>query len=88
MPNCFQLIKISDLEPAVLQDIDNELWLKFAGSIPEPNDKWYLNWYNTVGVMLSCGRTFREIKKELSEEMAPVINYLGQNYLSRAWAYR
>jgi hypothetical protein len=88
MPNCFNLTKIGEQEPTVLQKIDNELWLEFWGSIPEPNDFWYQNWYNIIGMLLACGRSFTEIKEILCGEMRPVIEYLAANYTSCAWAHR
>lgn len=88
MPNCFQLTRKGSDEATKLQEIDNELWLEFNGSIPEPNDKWYMNWYNTVGLMLACGKTFEQIKEELSEDIGPVVDFLNHNYTARSWAER
>jgi hypothetical protein len=85
MPNCFQLYKKGEEEPTVLQNIDDELWLKFTGSVPEPNKQWYSNWYGSVGLMLSCGQSFQEIKETLSVSMGPVIDYLNENYTQHAW---
>ena len=88
MPNCFQLYRKGEAEPTVLQNIDNELWLKFTGSIPKQNDTWYFNWYSSIGLMLSCGKDFNDIREILSREMEPIIDYLDCNYTSQAWYER
>ncbi len=85
MPNCFQLIKKGEEEPTVLQTIDDDLWNLFENSVPDPNTQWYRNWYNTIGLMLSVGRSFEEIRMELSDEMGPIISYLSENYTIRCW---
>jgi hypothetical protein len=85
MPNCFQLYKKGEEEPSILQDVDNDLWLKFEGSIPEPNDKWYQNWYNTVGLLLAMGESFDQIKENASIEMYVVVSYLERIYTHSAW---
>jgi len=85
MPNCFQLTKKGESEPSKLEEIDNELWLKFEGSIPEPNDRWWANWYNIVGLPLACGKSFNEIALEAEGELLEAINYLDKNYEVRSW---
>ena len=86
MPNCFQLTKIGEQEPTTLQDIDNDLWNLFGGGVPEPNDKWYLNWYGTVGFDLANGQNWDDILKNCkTDNQKAVVNYLKENYTSSAW---
>jgi hypothetical protein len=85
MPNCFQLYRKGEAEPSILQDIDNELWLKFGGAIPEPNDHWFMGWHDSIGLMLACGNSFEKIKATLSKEIRPIVEYLENNYTPAAW---
>lgn len=83
MPNCFQLIKIGEQEPSILQEIDRDLWNHFEGNVPEPDNKWYLNWYNTIGFSLSCGNSWEEIRELcLTDRIKAVVDYLAANYRS------
>jgi hypothetical protein len=88
MPNCFQLTKIGEEEPSTLVEIDNALWLKFEGSVPEPNDYWFRGWYDSVGFELALGRTFTEIRAQWSvnSRITPVVEYLEKHYTVRCWA--
>lgn len=85
MPNCFTLTKIGDKQPAILKDLDTELWIHFEGAEPENNDHWYRNWYNTVGFALALGKTIDECFEltDRPEEIA-VIQYLKDNYTTNA----
>jgi hypothetical protein len=87
MPNCFQLTKIGEEVATTLQEVDNELWLKFVGSIPKPNDHWYCGWYDSVGFDLACGNSFDVIKASYSvnSRIVPVIEYLKKYYTARSW---
>ena len=86
MPNCFQLTRKGEKEPRKLQEIDNELWVHFEGAVPETNDKWYYNWYNTVGLLLSCGKRFEEIfDVGFCDRLSEVILYLDEYYTSDSW---
>ncbi|MDA3808600.1 MAG: hypothetical protein PF440_11900 [Thiomicrorhabdus sp.] len=90
MPVCYQLTRVGEDKPSMLQDIDSELWEKFS-STPEPenNDKWFLNWHNTVGMLLAMGKTFKDIRRILdlpSESVDDkVLTYLETNYTSNSW---
>ena len=88
MPNCFQLTRKKHSSPEILQQVDRELWEHFTGSIPEPDDHWYFNWYGTIGLMLSCGKTFAELKDRYSETMLPIVEYLEEHFEVRCWAER
>ena len=90
MPNCFQLYKKGCSEPSILQAVDDELWLKFFGNVPEPNDHWYCGWYDCIGFRLSMGRTFEDIQKEFSEgnwstKIKNALNHLQKHYTTRSW---
>ena len=90
MPNCFQLIKKGEEEPTNLQTIDDEIWLKFYGSIPEPNLHWYCGWYDCIGLRLAMGKCFKDIQKEFSvgnwtEKIKNVLDHLQEHYTARSW---
>lgn len=90
MPNCFQLIKIGEDEPTPFAEIDDKLWLEFEGSIPEPHDQWYRYWFDTIGLELSMGRSWTQIKQDLSSnsKMGPIVDYLSKHYTARSWYER
>jgi uncharacterized protein YcfL len=87
MPNCFQLTKIGEQEPTVLQIVDDELWLEFTGKVPVPNVRWYRYWYDTIGLELAMGRSFKQILISLKAQskLAPIIEYLEKHYIIRCW---
>ena len=86
MPNCFQLYKKGESEPTILQKIDDDLWNHFEGAVPEPNDKWYLDWYNTVGLSLACGMGWEGIRELcLTDRAKEVVDYLAERYETSAW---
>lgn len=86
MPNCFQLTKIGEEEPTTLQNIDNDLWNLFGGGVPEPNDKWFMNWHGTIGLSLACGQGWDEIRSYcLTDRARAVVDYLKENYTSSSW---
>jgi hypothetical protein len=85
MPNCFELTRKGHSSPESLAKVDRELWEHFTGSVPDPDDHYYFNWYNIVGLELACGRTFTELKDRYSETMLPVIEYLERNFEVRCW---
>ena len=86
MPNCFQLIDKETGEAVILQELDNTLWMKFTGSVPKINNRWYKNWYNTIGLLLACGKNWDEIREDLVDgEPDPVIDYLEERFTPSSW---
>ena len=85
MPVCFQLTKKGETKPSAINDIDKDLWDTFADGEPEGNDKYFANWYNTVGMMLAMGKTWEEIKEVYKDNDISVIEYLEENYSPYAW---
>lgn len=91
MPNCFSLTRKGEKEPRELYKIDDDLWFLFTGAIPKPNDRWYKNWYNIIGLRLACGHSLKEIADEMREEedeLADVAEFLYTNYISNSWYSR
>lgn len=86
MPNCFQLISKETKEPELLQKIDTDLWIRFNGSEPEGNSKWFMNWYNTLGLLMSIGKTWEDLREIYPEPFeTEVINYLAEKYDISSW---
>lgn len=86
MPNCFQLTKKGEFEPKELQLIDDEMWVKLTGTKPELNDKWYLNWYNLIGLALACGKSLEWCVNEFAgNPLEKVAQFLEANYTTDAW---
>lgn len=82
MAACFSLTKIGETEPAVLQEVDNDM-ARFFGVEPDPV-KWYRNWYNEVGFRLALGWSLDKITQEYPEWVS-VCDWLQANYTSDAW---
>lgn len=87
MPNCFQLIDKKTGKAADLREIDTALWIHFNGHEPEGNSAWYKGWYNTIGLLLSCGKSFDEIKEIYFDDQLyqSIIDRLSCSYESSAW---
>ena len=85
MPSCFTLTEIGKSEPSVINDIDKDLWDHFNGGEPKGNEKYYRNWYNTIGIRLAMGKTFAEIKEVYKDNDISVIEYLESKYVPNAW---
>lgn len=95
MPNCFQLIRKSDPEAGAvsLQRIDEEMCLHF--NEPCHPERWFRNWYNSIGMSLAFGRTFEELRKRPEEdgdwepedvqEWVSMIDWLDANFTTNAW---
>lgn len=88
MPNCFRLIDKDSKKPAILYQVDDDLRKHFGA---EPDKRhWFLNWYNSVGLLLSIGKTWGEIFDALIDEdsdqiLGEVILYMMMKYDSESW---
>lgn len=54
MPACFQLIRKSDNQPAILQRVDEEL-CDYLG-VELDTTLWHQNWYNVIGFMFAMDK--------------------------------
>lgn len=95
MPNCFQLIRKADGKPATFHEIDAEMCAFFG--VPCDPVRWYLGWYDIVGLALACGRTFADLLAAYKDyyavggeqydfQMTRVINFLDMRFTPNAWA--
>lgn len=102
MPNCFQLIRKTDNQPASLVTVDEELCRHLGVEIHRT--LYVGNWYNTIGMGLACGVKLEEIIAEAREQKAGwetegdekeviwwdrrlrIAEYLAENFNVRAWA--
>jgi hypothetical protein len=100
MPSCFQLRRKEQYRPAALRTIDDELWLNVAGQEPHPK-LWCADWYNSTGLRLAMGRTFKEILQEYKGQLElcrddeegvsywsaqiEVAEYLAEHFTPKAW---
>ena len=99
MPNCFQLTRKSQLEkgPVAFQIIDKELCEHFK----EPCDdkRYYLGWYDYIGLCLALGLDFAKIKSEIGEwkettpqgiaykeRMLEIAEWMDEHFTPNAWA--
>ena len=88
MPNCFSLTPKGETRPQNLNSVDEAL-CKALGE-PVSNTLWCRDWYNYIGLLLACGKTFDEIREVCcdSPEMLQVIDFLDAHYVSNAWYER
>ncbi len=99
MPNYFALIRIQDKDKpqeeqkyVPLEIVDEEI-CKALGKSVHPTE-YYMGWYDSIGLMLACGKTFEEIESLAnswypeSEEspILDVIKFMKENYISSSWA--
>lgn len=87
MPNCFTLTQKGQEHPDKLQDIDEAICRHLG--IPIHDKYWAVGWYNYVGLMLACGRSFDGIReaaiKDGNNDMVKVVDFLSANYTPNAW---
>ena len=87
MPNCFQLTRNGDKEAMSLLQIDDSI-CKHMGVEADPI-WWCCNWYEVIGLLLSCGKSFDEIiENDFSDEIKKIAEYLRDNFVSYAWYER
>jgi hypothetical protein len=91
MPNCFSLQRKSAPDINVpFNQIDDEI-CAHMGITPDP-DKYYLGWYNIIGLALACGQSFPQIINSLREYddklLLDVAEYLNDHFTSNAWVER
>ena len=77
-----QLISKHTNEPEKFSTIDDKMCAHF--NTPPDAVKYYFNWYNVIGLALSMGLTFDELRNELPEFLA-IIDFLDANYTVKAW---
>ena len=82
MPNCFTLTPIGSSEPASLAAVDEAI----CAHLDIPCDKTFYahGWYDTIGFLLACGRSFDQIK--VRGELEQIRRFLAANYTSDCWA--
>lgn len=90
MPNCFSLRRKGNPEagPVVLTTVDEEICRALDEEVDEK--LWCRNWYNIVGLLLACGKSFDDIREICSDTPAivEVVNFLADNFVSDAWYSR
>ena len=85
MPICFQLENKISGEVETLQKIDDRVWREFAGKEPSKSH-WFLNWKNTIGFLLACGKSFEEIKEGCEDETQwNLLTWLEERYKPVCW---
>ena len=87
MPACFRLIPVSGGEPAILQKVDDDLWIAF-GETPHAS-QWFRGWYGTIGFLMAIGKSYDEIWLALAEyndeRLIEVLDWLAARYRADSW---
>jgi len=87
MPNCFSLTRVGMRTPQRLQEVDNDMRRHF-GAEADP-ERWYENWYNTIGLCIALGHGPDKIRELVQGEGAnEVIDWLVCNYEWDTWVSR
>lgn len=76
MPVCFQLTRLGEREPIVLQKLDTELCAMLG--VEEHPTHWVHGWYDWIGFALAMGASFETIKARYEGYLA--IEELGYNW--------
>lgn len=85
MPACFALTKKGETKPTKLTQIDEELCIVF--NAPVDPDKWYQNWYNTIGLGLALGYDWNSLREKLGDdpETKGILDWLEAHYEVDSW---
>lgn len=87
MPVCFQLIDKTTNRAAVLPEVDNRI-CKELGVEPDPV-KYYLQWYDAIGLRLALGTSFSQLREEWKEyppdPLDAVLDILERDYTPNNW---
>jgi len=85
MPNYFTLTKNGNDKPSAINDIDIELCAHFGESVDD--DRYFMEWYNTIGLALAMGKTWDDIIGIFEGDMLTleIVVYLRENYTANAW---
>ena len=85
MPNCFTLTHVGFPEPATLESVDRAICQAFDH--PYSSRCYAFAWYDCVGFLLACGKTFAEIAEAFADdhEIRAICHFLAENYIPNAW---
>ncbi len=84
MANCFQLFRKGETEPMSLVKVDEEICRHF--NAPVDPEKWFHNWYNTIGFCCAMGKTWDEIREVMETPMSiAIVDFLEANFTTTAW---
>lgn len=82
MPSCFALYYKANGEQAMLNEVDTAM-CQALGVEPDP-ERWYKNWYNTIGLGLAIGHDLNRLREFFPDKL-DVIAYLEEYYTTKAW---
>lgn len=79
MPNCFQLSRKGSpkFTPVSLNTIDEELCKAFG--VPVNKDRYFREWYGTIGLALAVGHDWQAIKEKGLGDPT-VVDWLAMHY--------
>lgn len=81
----FQLTPKGLTEPSTLQAVDAAICDHLG--VETDSERWYADWYGFVGLALAFGKSWGEIREEVSfdSDLIAVCNFLEANYEVRCW---
>ena len=96
MPNCFQLTRKGETQPATLSSVDEAMCEHFGAELHPTN--YYHWWFDSIGFKLSMGKSIDEIinyyhrecqtaeDKAFWTRMIEIAQWLEENYTVDTWA--
>ena len=85
MPNCFNLTRKGEKEPANLFRVDEEI-CEYMG-MPVDENKWCCSWYDTIGFSIAMGKDVAWMRSEFeNENVLKILDYLEAHYRFDSWA--
>lgn len=91
MPAKFTLCRKEENTPILFTTIDEEMCV--ALNVRCDAEKYYKNWYSTIGLSLACGKSFQNIREDCKgypdeKVILRIINFLDNNFTANSWHSR
>lgn len=91
MPQCFQLTRKGESQPASLIRVDEEI-CKLLNQ-PVHAQLYCFGWFDSIGFPIACGKSYEEIRRtfiadgldQTFPEIITILGYLEENYTPNAW---
>jgi hypothetical protein len=86
MAQYFQLFDKNTGEAKRFLDVDEEICNHMG--IKADDIKWAHQWYDIIGLFLSCGKNWDEIRIAVDGELKEIVDFMEDNYRAECWSGR
>lgn len=83
MSYCFALTKMGETRPSTLSRIDEHICESLG--VPCDDDRYYMDWYDTIGLGIAMGQSPEEIRSWLNPKKWPILEILVSGYEWYNW---